>query len=792
MRSLSVWLAAPLLAVLVFAGDRLRSTSHERFVEGQRYEDTYYLPPPEWLRVFSLGWDEALADFVWMKALVNFGDELQHGGDASHVFDYTEAMLALDPHFRAAYRWIGTAGLYRLGTLTPEDVERSIGIMERGAHVLPADGELAWDIGAALTFELVPLLHDTAAQDRARARGVPYLMEAVRLGAAPEWAALTNATMLARLGRTEQAVRHLEEVYASVDDPEERARLAEQNPRDAEPRRHRRVHGGDGRLRATASARAALREPGALPAGGPSTAGGHRLAHPRRPAAGALPARSMRESVGGASSARFALALVLLVLVSSGLRFANGFVFDDEEVIRDGSLIHDPSRIGEVWTHHTMVASAADPGSVQSVDTYRPLTLSLFVLDAWLSGASPLGYHLTNLALHLGCVLLVFLLALRWLGRDERVAAFFGAAVFAVHPWSVEAHVWINGRSDPLALLFGLAAMLVLLDGEQREPARARALVAGLLVLLGLLAKETLLLVLPAVVLMPAPCGVRSSLRERLPTHLLAVAPAAMIYLAVRALVLSGLRAFRDASMLAEAARRLPWLLFDALRQSLAPSVPYLRSLRDEYAELALVAGRSRRRDDRPGRVLRVARAPAPPLARLERALVLPAAPARRDPQHRALAGLRSVPLRAAGRHGVGARRREPSRFARRWLLACSRRSAWSTWPCCPRWRCISRATSPAARRSIERPSKRGPTSPWATGGSGCPASTRAMGPARWRRCCARASSIPERIATSSTRGARRWPSMTARSPGGWRRKASSVSTGDRKRLPITCSRSTR
>lgn len=228
MRSRIALVTVPLLlATLALASDSLRASAHERYLSGQRYEDAYYLPPPEWLRVFSAGFDEALADFVWMKALVNFGDELQHQGQAEHVFDYTEAMLALDPHFRAAYLWIGTAGLYRLGAVTPADVERSVAIMQRGARVFPEDGELAWSIGAALTFELVPLLESREEQDRARERGLPYLMQAVRLHAAPEWAALTNASMLARLGRTEQAARHLEEMYLSVDDPDERARLAD-------------------------------------------------------------------------------------------------------------------------------------------------------------------------------------------------------------------------------------------------------------------------------------------------------------------------------------------------------------------------------------------------------------------------------------------------------------------------------------------------------------------------------------------------------------------------------------
>jgi hypothetical protein len=280
-------------------------------------------------------------------------------------------------------------------------------------------------------------------------------------------------------------------------------------------------------------------------------------------------------------------ALAVLVVASTGHRFANDFVFDDQDVIAAGSVIHDPGQLGAVWTHHTMYASSSDPGRVQSVDTYRPLTITLFMVDAQLSGRATWAYHLTNLLLHLGCVWLVFAVARRLLGSGADWAAFYGAAVFALHPWAVEAHVWINGRSDPAALLFGLAGFLLLLraDGAFRAPGRRTA--AALLLLAGLLSKETLLTVFPALALAPAPAGSAAPLRTRLWRRMWPLAFAACCYLGLRAWVLSGLATHRDGAMLSEAASHLPWLLFDGLRQALVPSLPYLRSLRDEYATLS-------------------------------------------------------------------------------------------------------------------------------------------------------------------------------------------------------------
>lgn len=213
---------------LAAASDGLRASAHERYRSTQRYEDVYYLPPAEWLRVLSLGWDEVAADLLWMRALVYFGEEFRHGGGLSYVFDYGDAIVALDPHFGAAYRWMGMAALYRPVEVTTDDVERAVAFMQRGEELFPNDGELAWNIGAALVFELPGMLgDDVEGIRRARERGLPYLMKAVRLGAAPEWAALTNASLLAQIGRREQAIRHLVQMHALVDDPATRAQIEE-------------------------------------------------------------------------------------------------------------------------------------------------------------------------------------------------------------------------------------------------------------------------------------------------------------------------------------------------------------------------------------------------------------------------------------------------------------------------------------------------------------------------------------------------------------------------------------
>lgn len=214
------------VAVVGMRALRLRSMAH--YLGTQRYEDIYYLPPPAWLEVFSLGHREALAGLVWARALVYFGEEVRHQGEVRHVFDYAEAIVTLDPDFRAAYAWVGSAAIYRTGSVTEADVRRAISYLERGARRFPNDGQLAWNLGATYAYELPPLLADERAREEAKRIGTEHLEVAARLGAGPPWLVLANASQLRRLGQTEQAIRHLEEMYSTVRDPETRDQIEAQ------------------------------------------------------------------------------------------------------------------------------------------------------------------------------------------------------------------------------------------------------------------------------------------------------------------------------------------------------------------------------------------------------------------------------------------------------------------------------------------------------------------------------------------------------------------------------------
>jgi protein O-mannosyl-transferase len=267
--------------------------------------------------------------------------------------------------------------------------------------------------------------------------------------------------------------------------------------------------------------------------------------------------------------------LLFFVVATTGFRFANGLIYDDVHVIEIAGVIHQHDRALEVFTHPTMFISTRPAEHAVSVDTYRPIPALSFFVNSMMSGQRLWSYHLTNLLLHALSVQLLFSFLRRWLGPGKLKAAALGATFFAVHPWLAEAHVWINGRSDPFALAFGLGAALLLLRRELRVQ---RLVFAGLLFFCGLLSKEVLLATLPAFLFIAPNAPWRSRV-----TRITPLAAATVAYLALRIHVLHGMKTHQDGHTLREASLRGPALVFDALFHLVVPSFPFLRSLRDDF-----------------------------------------------------------------------------------------------------------------------------------------------------------------------------------------------------------------
>jgi tetratricopeptide (TPR) repeat protein len=181
-----------------------------------------------------------------------------------------------------------------------------------------------------------------------------------------------------------------------------------------------------------------------------------------------------------------------LVIIALGIwiyapAFQGASLGDDDILVFGNNLVRDPNGLWRIWF---------DPAN--SLLDYQPIKFSMVCLQWHLWGDNTLGYHLTNVALHLAsCLLLWRLLAkfgLRW--------AWIGGLIFATHPVIVESVAWISEFKNTLSLPPFLLAMIFWIDFEDHRRPRDYVLALGLF-LVALLCKGTMIM-FPVVILLYA------------------------------------------------------------------------------------------------------------------------------------------------------------------------------------------------------------------------------------------------------------------------------------------------
>ncbi|HZZ83277.1 MAG TPA: tetratricopeptide repeat protein [Anaeromyxobacteraceae bacterium] len=195
-------------------------------------------------------------------------------------------------------------------------------------------------------------------------------------------------------------------------------------------------------------------------------------------------------------SRRFALLGILTATVAAYLPSMTGELqFDDARSITDNLAIKSLDRFFQFGFFSRLAGG-------------RPLTELTFALDYAAGGLDVRWFHATNVALHLGAVLLVYLLSLVTLeraGAGRRPwAALAVAGIFSLHPLQSQAVSYVVQRAEVLASLCYVGALLLLLRADDEvRPARAAALYAAgaALFLLGLGAKP-IVATLPAAFLL--------------------------------------------------------------------------------------------------------------------------------------------------------------------------------------------------------------------------------------------------------------------------------------------------
>src|SRR3989338_389902 len=103
-------------------------------------------------------------------------------------------------------------------------------------------------------------------------------------------------------------------------------------------------------------------------------------------------------------------AIVILIIVSIGVylnTLPNEFVYDDEGQVLKNLWIKDIRNIPEIFLSN--VWAFIDKEYLSNY--YRPLMHMIYMIDYYIFGLKPWGFHLTNIIFHAGVSVLVFIIA---------------------------------------------------------------------------------------------------------------------------------------------------------------------------------------------------------------------------------------------------------------------------------------------------------------------------------------------------------------------------------------------
>lgn len=211
-----------LLGVLLATG-AAAVTVHEMVVKQREAfaadVDVSYVPPPEHLRLMSLGYREALADLVWVRALIFSGERIGET-DVDAVSRYVDAITGLSPRLHRAYLWGGITVVYggTGGAIGRPQVDTAIEIYRRGLQQFPESHQLLYPFGMLLTHQVASTPGYTEAEKQAaREEGIEMIRKAAAFGADP-LVRKYAATLVSDHATEQLAIQFLEAQLAQTED----------------------------------------------------------------------------------------------------------------------------------------------------------------------------------------------------------------------------------------------------------------------------------------------------------------------------------------------------------------------------------------------------------------------------------------------------------------------------------------------------------------------------------------------------------------------------------------------
>lgn len=178
-------------------------------------EDMKYLPSGQFLKGAALAYDELLADFLWIKALIYFGERYQNDKTYKWLYHLLDIIATLDPYFQYTYEFGGVALSY-----WTDNIDLSIKHLKRGMINVPVTHERYWTLPFYLGFNYMFYKKDFAAAAR-------YLEEATKYPKHPRYLPKLVSRLYVNAKDPNIAIKFLKEIYKTTKDTKAKKDLEE-------------------------------------------------------------------------------------------------------------------------------------------------------------------------------------------------------------------------------------------------------------------------------------------------------------------------------------------------------------------------------------------------------------------------------------------------------------------------------------------------------------------------------------------------------------------------------------
>ncbi len=178
------------------------------------------------------------------------------------------------------------------------------------------------------------------------------------------------------------------------------------------------------------------------------------------------------------------LGLISFIVYANTLK--NGFVLDDNDVIKSNAFVTK----GIPAIPEILSTPYRRGFSINSNDLYRPLSLVMFAAEYEFFELNSVPYHLINILLFAGCVILLFRFLDKLFEQKKTAVAFIASLLFALHPIHTEVVANIKSRDELLCFFFAFLCLNVFIKYIQSGKI-IQLLVGSFCFFLSLISKET-------------------------------------------------------------------------------------------------------------------------------------------------------------------------------------------------------------------------------------------------------------------------------------------------------------